>query len=148
LKLQKQPTMTKLSKYRGKKVNDKEWIYFDFQKYWENPHSKSEPFLEYVLENVCIFTGFLDKKGVNIYQGDLVRWDDGSNGEKWRVAVVEMVPSLQFRIVKIHCDYKQSGVEGKVFSYGNFAYKDLHNHLEVIGNVIDNKDLLVNQSIW
>lgn len=82
-----------------------------------------------------LFTGLKDINFVDIFEGDIVRWDDGSNGEKWRVAVVEMNPDIQFRIIKIESSFKQSGQEGYVFHYGNFAYKDTQRYLEVIGNI-------------
>lgn len=84
------------------------------------------------------FTGLKDKNGKEIYEGDIVRWDDMSDEKKWRVAVVELHPALQFRIIRINCDFIQSAQEGKVFKFGNFIYIDTHNHLEVIGNIFEN----------
>ncbi|MFV9549641.1 YopX family protein [Algibacter sp. PT7-4] len=81
------------------------------------------------------YVGLKDNFGNEIYEGDVVRWDDGSDGEKWRVAVVEINPDLQFRIIKINCDFKQSAKEGYVFKFGRFIYTDTENHLEIIGNV-------------
>lgn len=93
-------------------------------------------------ESVGQFTGLHDRNGNPIYEGDLVRWDDMSNGEKWRVAVVELEPALQFRIVRINCDYIQSAKEGHVFKFGSFIYIDTHNHLEIIGNIHSDKEFL------
>lgn len=86
--------------------------------------------------------GCNDKSDKKIYEGDIVRWDDCSDGEKWRVAVVEMLPDIQFRIIKIKCDFIQSAQEGKIFRFGNFIYTDTENHLEVIGNIYQNADML------
>lgn len=93
---------------------------------------------------VCVmqFTGLFDKSGKGIYEGDIVRWDDCSDGKSWRVAVVNINPDIRFKIIKINSDMIQSAQEGYIFKYGNFAYKDTENHLEIIGNVFDNADLL------
>jgi uncharacterized phage protein (TIGR01671 family) len=87
-------------------------------------------------------TGLFDKNGVEIFEGDIVRWDDMTNGKKWRVAVVETKPSLQFKIVHINCDFEQSCKAGYIFHFGNFRYKDTHNHFEIIGNIHANSELL------
>lgn len=85
--------------------------------------------------------GLRDKNKQKIYAGDIVKWDDNSNGDYWRVAVVEVKPDIQFRIVKntvhpLSCD------EGRVFHFGNFIYQETEKYLEVIGNVFENPDLL------
>src|SRR5690606_2168877 len=79
-------------------------------------------------ETIGQFTGLLDKNGVKIFENDIVRWDDETNGERWRVAIVEFDPDIQFRIIRIECDFIQSAKEGYIFKFGRFAYKDTHNH--------------------
>ena len=139
--------------FRGKRIDDGEWVYGD---YFNTEKSEFCKFKPTIIENggsdrddfhlvdknsIGQFTGLLDKKGKKIFEDDIVRWDDNSNGEKWRVAVVEINPDLQFRIIRIECDFIQSAQEGYIFKFGRFIYTDTHNHLEIIGNIHDDAKL-------
>ena len=88
-------------------------------------------------------TGLLDIHGVEIYENDIVKWDDRSDGKYWRVAIVKTKPSLSFEA--FNCPLiENSSSHGHRYSYGNFAYQDTHNHLEIIGNIFENEELLEN----
>ena len=82
-------------------------------------------------------TGLLDKHGKLIFEGDVVRWSDGDykHPSNPRVAEVRFDPELCFFAFNV-------GESGHKFGFSNFIYKDTEKHLEVIGNVHENPELL------
>lgn len=85
-------------------------------------------------------SGLKDKNGKLIYEGDIVKWDDSSGGKYWRVAVVELFPALQFRIIKNSLHELSCEVDN-IFGYANFIYQDTNNWLEIVGNIYENPEI-------
>ncbi len=92
------------------------------------------------------WTGLLDSDNREIYEGDIVGWDDCSKGKYWRVAKVVMTNKMSwgFEIIpnkSINC--LPNGMT-TIFNFGDFSYcPDTSrggNVMEVIGNINENPE--------
>ena len=92
------------------------------------------------------FTGLHDKNGKEIYDGDIIKWGMHKGSEEYfhRYAVVEFNPDIQFRILfYVNSETgEKKPTDNYIFHFGKFAYKETDKHIEIIGNVFENADLV------
>lgn len=126
-------------KFRGKRLDNGEWVYGDLHIRTPFPHIHSE--IDYSRVNidphtVGQFTGLHDKYGKEIYEGDIVKWiltmpEVGVNGgyEEYHT---EEIGEIQWDAGALYL--------GKYCAAG-FAYES-EDYAEIIGNIHDNPELL------
>ena len=114
--------------FRGKRkdtealiMSDSIWQSNGVIKLWD----KEDGYVEITPDTIGEYTGLIDKNGVKIFEGDIVK---GSWGTIFAIFYDEAL--LQFRARPC------LGIERDI------AYYQGHNGLEVVGNIYDNSELL------
>lgn len=93
------------------------------------------------------YTGLQDRNKKEVFEGDIVKWGDHCEfcrENPVRIAEVKFSPSIQFHAYNVKTRYENAGYV--IFDYGNFAYKDTKHHLEIIGNIYSNPELINNKT--
>ena len=143
--------------FRGKRRDNREWVYGCYYKQTEFCGDKVEPFgimiitsseslcydqaLEYYAiseKTVGQFTGLTDKNGKKIFEGDIVRILGNQDVEDWR--------NVDYTALIAFIDGGFCAIDGTEEEHGfrRYALARFDFSLEVIGNIHDNPELLEN----
>lgn len=137
-------------KFRGKRIDNGEWVYGSYTQMREDDHNecfRAKPHKAYhriwqweagdwnmggyanyevIPETVCQWTGLLDKQGSKIFEGDILKTDDGD--------IVEV------RYEKIYASF---GLWKKGWSFLHYFHEAVEPQCcEIIGNIHDDLSLL------
>lgn len=128
----------RLLKFRGRKPNSKNWEFFDMNDYFLNDNGSFPLFLEYKMINICQFTEELDKKGNEVYEGDIVKLIFNEYYSNDCVTVDEesiVVGKVVFESGGYFINEKDSTW------YYLFDMQEV-SEIEILGNIYDNPELL------
>lgn len=142
--------MKRINKFRAKRIDNGEWVYGSLIKDDKCDHLPAFILLvnnEWLTEihkvdpnTIGQFTGCLDKHGHEVYEGDIVdAWSAGSHCTHGLIHFA----SCRFFILL-------NGDNGPLgpWNLAPSQYNDIDEHLEVVGNVIDNPDKVEGYLKW
>lgn len=121
--------------FRGKSLDNNKWYNGDLRQF-----SDGKVFITYKnfamvrvnLDSVGQYTGLKDKNGKEIFEGDILAYDGKVIGH-----VVGGVRGYCYDVI-----YKNPRYDPSWSLYGTVV-NDYNGNVEVVGNVIDNNDLLI-----
>lgn len=128
-------------KFRGKRLDNSEWVYGDLLRMHDVPYIYPDPApngwndYEVIPDTVGQFTGLLDKNGKEIYEGDVLSVLYNISLDRENVCVVyggagELSPGFYF------------SDDGTNDINHTWMFRDFINDGEVIGNIHDNPELM------
>ena len=118
-------------KFRGKRKDNGKWVYGYYAGLGPNNKSAIKTFgnrVHHVAEDtVGQYTGLKDKKGKEIYEGDIVEFNNYENGEMYKGLVV-------FHDCSFCID---------VFDDYDYRYMRKFHYIKILGNKYENPELLM-----
>lgn len=146
--------------FRGKRVDNGEWVEGDIHKNTEfskahiHPSGERVMNFEIIPETVGQYTGLTDKNGRKIFEGDIFKFDDEvwescytSCGTEYDSFEVENYGVVGFdedmaRFDFIKYKFNENSVEADLHENHIVDFSEFVSELEVIGNIHDNPELI------